>query len=68
MTSDRPYRSALSHVVAIRELQKQAGTQFDPDLVPHFVELASQGIFADLHPASWQPPEVTAPQGLSRAI
>jgi putative nucleotidyltransferase with HDIG domain len=68
MTSDRPYRSALSHVVAIRELQKQAGTQFDPDLVPHFVELASQGIFADLHPASWQPPEVTAPQGLSHAI
>jgi putative nucleotidyltransferase with HDIG domain len=68
MTSDRPYRSALSHTVAIRELQKQAGTQFDPDLVPHFVELASQGIFASPHPASWHPTAATAPQGVARAV
>ena len=39
MTSDRPYRKALSREVALAELQKNAGTQFDPVLVSHFVEM-----------------------------
>jgi putative nucleotidyltransferase with HDIG domain len=43
MTSDRPYRKALSMDVAIRELDENAGTQFDPILVPHFVELLQRG-------------------------
>ena len=33
MTSDRPYRKALSTDRAMDELKKYAGTQFDPDLV-----------------------------------
>lgn len=33
MTSDRPYRKALSRETALRELQDNAGTQFDPELV-----------------------------------
>ncbi len=38
MTSDRPYRKALSHQVAFAELKKCCGTQFDPDVVAAFVE------------------------------
>jgi HD-GYP domain-containing protein (c-di-GMP phosphodiesterase class II) len=33
MTSDRPYRSALSHREAVRRLAEAAGTQFDPTVV-----------------------------------
>jgi len=33
MTTDRPYRKALTLATAIEELEKYAGRQFDPDLV-----------------------------------
>ena len=33
MTSDRPYRKAMSHTDALRELRQSAGTQFDPQVV-----------------------------------
>lgn len=36
MTSDRPYRSAISHEEAIAELRANAGTQFDPAVVDAF--------------------------------
>ncbi|MBJ6799106.1 HD domain-containing phosphohydrolase [Geomonas propionica] len=39
MTSDRPYRKALKLEVAIQELAENAGTQFDPELVPIFIKL-----------------------------
>jgi HD-GYP domain-containing protein (c-di-GMP phosphodiesterase class II) len=32
MVSDRPYRKAMDHREAIRELGKHAGTQFDPQV------------------------------------
>jgi diguanylate cyclase (GGDEF)-like protein len=38
MTSDRPYRKALSMEEAIAELRAGAGTQFDPALVEPFIE------------------------------
>lgn len=41
MTSDRPYRSALSSIEAQVELQRVAGTQFDPDSVAALVGLLS---------------------------
>ena len=33
MTSDRPYRKAMSFARAMAELRKHAGTQFDPAVV-----------------------------------
>jgi ribonuclease P protein subunit RPR2 len=36
MTSDRPYRSALSWAAAGRELETQSGRQFDPQVVGAF--------------------------------
>ncbi len=37
MTSDRSYRKALPHDVAVAELERCSGAQFDPDLVPVFI-------------------------------
>ena len=39
MTSDRPYRAAMSEDDALRELLKEAGTQFDPDVVDAFLAI-----------------------------
>jgi len=37
MTSDRPYRRALSQEVAVEELKRFSGVQFDPVLVKEFL-------------------------------
>lgn len=37
MTSDRPYRRALPKDEALRRLREGAGTQWDPNLVPIFI-------------------------------
>ncbi len=36
MTSERPFRKAMSPAVALRELENCAGSQFDPDVVDAF--------------------------------
>ncbi|MHB8987095.1 MAG: HD-GYP domain-containing protein, partial [Eubacteriales bacterium] len=39
MTSDRPYRKAMSSEEAISELTRCAGTQFDPKIVEVFIQV-----------------------------
>jgi len=42
MTSTRPYRSAMKWTEAVKELERNAGTQFDPALVKIWVEIVRQ--------------------------
>jgi HD-GYP domain-containing protein (c-di-GMP phosphodiesterase class II) len=46
MTSDRPYRTARTSAVAAEEVDRCAGTQFDPDVAAAFLELWQAGAFA----------------------
>jgi diguanylate cyclase (GGDEF)-like protein len=50
MTHDRPYKRAMDHESAVRELRRHAGTQFDPELVALFCDLfASHAPLPDPH-------------------
>lgn len=44
MTSDRPYRKALTQEEAANELIRTKGTQFDPKLIDAFVEIIKDGM------------------------
>lgn len=39
MTSDRPYKKGLPHTVAVDELIKFKGIQFDPIIVEAFLKI-----------------------------
>ncbi len=43
MSSDRPYRNALSFEQCIAEIASQSGKQFDPAIAEAFIELAMTG-------------------------
>jgi len=47
MTSSRPYRHALSVREGLRRLREAAGTQFDPQIVVCFCELAEELVFEE---------------------
>ena len=42
MTSDRPYRAAMTQSAAIEELRRCRGSQFAPALVDEFVALLTE--------------------------
>ena len=50
MTSDRPYRQAMDHQTATRELAKSAGLQFDPEVVEAFLSVVDN-VRVDLQPS-----------------
>jgi cyclic di-GMP phosphodiesterase len=52
MTSDRPYRRAMSWQTALKEIDAESGRQFDPDIVAAFHRRESrlEHIHADLAP------------------
>jgi diguanylate cyclase (GGDEF)-like protein/PAS domain S-box-containing protein len=39
MTNDRPYRKAMTHEDAVKELKDNAGVQFDPEVVWKFINI-----------------------------
>ena len=41
ITSERPYRKAASHRYAVKEIIRCSGTQFDPEVVEHFLEVSN---------------------------
>lgn len=47
MTSDRPYRKALPVEVAVGELKKGSGSQFDPKVVNSFLEILTEAVNND---------------------
>jgi len=59
MTSTRAYRKALPDAVAIAEIRRCSGTQFDPDIVPAFLACQSKIVI---------PGDVSLPEGYEEAI
>jgi HD-GYP domain-containing protein (c-di-GMP phosphodiesterase class II) len=43
MTTERPYRRAMSEAIAVGELRRCAGSQFDPDVVECFCAALANG-------------------------
>lgn len=61
MTSDRPYRKAMSVDDALSEIIDCAGTQFDPRLARKFVELIHEELPAEVRETIAAHPSVQAP-------
>ena len=49
MTTDRPYRRGLSWDIAISEIRKGVGTQFDPEMAKAFLATAAKGRRGSAH-------------------
>jgi putative nucleotidyltransferase with HDIG domain len=63
MTSDRPYRLALSHEEALDEIRHQAGSQFDPVVVAPFFAAVRKGLIGPGMPVKERTPAFRMPGG-----
>jgi HD-GYP domain-containing protein (c-di-GMP phosphodiesterase class II) len=61
MTTDRAYRSALSHETAIAEVKRCSGTQFDPKIVEVFIQNEAAIIDIATHGTSTEKTENITP-------
>jgi HD-GYP domain-containing protein (c-di-GMP phosphodiesterase class II) len=50
MTHAQPYKDAMSQEEALQELQKKAGSQFDPKLIAMLVEMVGPASFMNILP------------------
>ena len=53
MTSTRSYRQALSHETAIAEIERCAGTQFDPEFATLFIQIQDKILAAKNNPEEY---------------
>lgn len=49
MSSDRYYRDRLSEEAIILELKRCSGTQFDPEIIPHILDMIEDGYIKEVY-------------------
>jgi HD-GYP domain-containing protein (c-di-GMP phosphodiesterase class II) len=47
ITSDRSYRKAMPHQYALEETSRNAGSQFEPQVVEAFLRVGTKGLIRD---------------------
>jgi len=62
MTSDRPYRMALTYEEARTEIAQFSGTQFDPDVVKYFLQVPLS-IWTEIRTSTGRSPGRSTPSG-----
>jgi putative nucleotidyltransferase with HDIG domain len=62
MTSDRPYRRALTFAAAREEIMRESGRQFDPEVVSAFLSI-DEGIWPELQTRGGIPKSLGIEQG-----
>lgn len=48
MTNDRPYRKAMQPEEALKELERNSGVQFDPQLVARFIKIIESELYSSI--------------------